>query len=61
MAKFKNKKGGICEVYTLDNIKKLTNDKNYTRIDEKNADIKSKTLVVVNSPSDEESSSNKVK
>ncbi len=61
MAKFRNKKGGICEVYTLDNIKKLTDDKNYTKIDEKKADIKAKTSVTVNSPTEEENSSNKVK
>lgn len=35
MAKFKNKKGGICEVYSLDNINKLRKDKNYTEISNK--------------------------
>lgn len=57
MAKFKNKKGGICEVYSLDNINKLNKDKNYTIIDEKKTDIKSKISILVNSPSKEENSS----
>ena len=35
MAKFKNKKGGICEVYSLDNIRKLKENKDYIEITEK--------------------------
>lgn len=35
MAKFKNKKGGICEVFSLDNINKLKKDKNYIEITDK--------------------------
>lgn len=34
MAKFKHKDGGICEVFTLDNINRLERDKNYERIQE---------------------------
>lgn len=61
MAKFKNKKGGICEVYTVDNIERLTKDKNYIRIDKKETDIKPKTSNSINNTSNEENSSNDVK
>lgn len=42
MAKFKHKNGGICEVFSLDNIEKLGKDSNYTRIDGVKANIKPK-------------------
>lgn len=32
MAKFKHKNGGICEVFTELNIKRLREDKNYTEV-----------------------------
>lgn len=42
MAKFKHKNGGICEVFSLDNINKLKKDKNYTEISEKKPIIRAK-------------------
>lgn len=42
MAKFKNKKSGICEVYSLDNIEKFRKDKNYIEINEKKSQIETK-------------------
>lgn len=52
MAKFKNKKGGICEVYSLDNIENFRKDKNYIEINEKKSqiEIKSSNIVNVNKP-----------
>lgn len=35
MAKFKNKNGGIAEVFTSINIERLRKDKNYTEVIEK--------------------------
>lgn len=54
MAKFKNKKGGICEVYSLDNIEKLRSDKNYTEIIEKKPVVSKKTPVESKPTSTEE-------
>lgn len=42
MAKFKHKNGGICEVFSLDNIEKFSKDSNYTRIDAVKANNKPK-------------------
>lgn len=42
MAKFKHKNGGICEVFSLDNINKLKKDKNYIEISEKKPIIRAK-------------------
>lgn len=43
MAKFKHKKGGTCEVFSLDNIEKLEKDPNFTQIDEKKEPIKAES------------------
>lgn len=52
MAKFKNKKGGICEVYSLDNIKKLRENKDYIEITEK-----TKKIVISNNSASENKNS----
>lgn len=54
MAKFKNKKGGICEVYSLDNIEKFRKDKNYIEINEKKSQIEIKPSNTVNANKSEE-------
>ena len=42
MAKFNDKSGHVCEVYSLDNIEKFRKDKNYIEIFESKGPIKSK-------------------
>lgn len=55
MARFKNKKGGICEVYSLDNIEKFRKDKNYIEINEKRSQMEAKPSDTTNSNKLEES------
>jgi len=61
MARFKNKKGGVCEVYSLDNIEKLRKDKNYVEINEKQPQIKTKTssTASINNPEKTDQESDK--
>lgn len=56
MAKFKNKKGGICEVYSLDNIEKLRKDKNYVEISTKKSQTEIKSSNIDSSNKSEETS-----
>ena len=42
MAKFKDKSGHVCEVYSLDNIEKFRNNNNYTEILDNKAETKTK-------------------
>lgn len=54
MAKFKHKNGGICEVFSLDNIEKLKKDKNYSLLDEKKGSaVTKKPKTEVEQPTEE--------
>ena len=52
MAKFKNKTGGICEVFSDSNIKRLREDKNFTEIRDTKAIVSEQKPVQENKNSD---------